>query len=210
MKTPYFIKICGITNLEDAKNAVDTGATAIGFNFYKGSARYIEPLLASEVSQALKGRIAVVGVFVNEKQERVRKIAVDVKLTYCQFHGNESPVYVNSFQNAIKTFRINDSLKNVYFEDYRCSSYLLDSHNDKTFGGSGKSFNWLLAKEANEFGKIILAGGLNPENVEESIVTAQPWGVDVCSGVELTPRKKDHKKVEQFVKLAKQTFKSSE
>jgi phosphoribosylanthranilate isomerase len=204
--SPFFIKICGITNYADAANAVDAGATAIGFNFFPQSKRYIAPEAAKEIAEKVRGKIATVGVFVNEDAAAVKKIGALVKLTYCQFHGDEDEEYVNSFPNAIKAFRVNDSLKNVYFDDFRTAAFLLDAYDEKEFGGTGKTFNWLLAREANEFGKIILAGGLTPENIEEAIRIVEPWGVDVSSGVEESPGKKDHGKVRIFTERSRNSF----
>lgn len=197
--SPYFIKICGITNYDDAVAAIDAGATAIGFNFFKQSKRYIAPQSAKEIAEKIRGKIQTVGIFVNEDAATVKEIGAMVKLSYCQFHGDEDPEYVNGFGNAMKAFRVNDSLRNVYFDDYKSTAFVLDAYDEKEFGGTGKKFNWLLAREANEFGKIILAGGLTAENVTSAIETAQPWGVDVSSGVETEPGKKDHEKVRQFV-----------
>lgn len=204
--SPYFIKICGIMRLEDALSAIDAGATAIGFNFYPQSKRYITPEAAKSIAEQVRGRISTVGVFVNERPETVKSIGALVKLTYCQFHGDESPEYVNRFPNAMKSFRVNDSLKNVYFDDYRTAAFLLDAYDPMEFGGTGKSFNWLLAREANEFGRIILAGGLTAENVTEAIGIAEPWGVDVASGVESAPGIKDADKVRRFVEQARTAF----
>jgi phosphoribosylanthranilate isomerase len=204
--SPYLIKICGITNYDDAVTAIDAGATAIGFNFYKKSKRFVQPTLAKEIADKIRGKISLVGVFVNEEITVVKSIGALVKLTYCQFHGDEDSEYVNSFSNAIKTFRVNDSLKNVFFEDYRTAAFLLDARNEIEFGGTGKSFNWLLAREANEFGKIILAGGLTEINVIDAIETVEPWGVDVSSGVEIEPGKKDKEKVHRFVSNARKAF----
>jgi phosphoribosylanthranilate isomerase len=206
MKKPYFIKICGITTIEDAVAAVEAGATAIGLNFYPKSKRYIEPEKAKAIADAVRSKTAVVGIFVNHSQESVRQIASSVKLTFCQFHGDEKPELVNSFSNAIKSFRINNSLRNIDFDEYQCNSFLLDTLSETKYGGTGKTFNWLLAREANAFGKIILAGGLNAENVKQAIETAQPWGVDVSSGVEDEPGKKDHKKIYQFIHNAREAF----
>lgn len=206
MKVPFFIKICGITNIDDARTAVEAGATAIGLNFYAGSKRYVDPILAKSIADSVRGKIAVVGVFVDEPIAAVRTIASTVKLSFCQFHGNETPEYVNRFPNAIKAFRIGNSIKNVYFDDYHCSSFLLDSYSETEFGGTGKSFNWLLAREANDFGKVIIAGGLDPDNVRSSIEIAQPWGVDVSSGVEVHSGKKDPEKISKFVHAAKSAF----
>lgn len=205
--SPFFIKICGITSYEDAAAAVDAGATAIGFNFFNKSKRYITPENAKGIAEKVKGKIATVGVFVNERPEAVKAAGALVKLTYCQFHGNEDEEYVNRFPNAIKAFRVNDSLKDVYFDDYRAAAFLLDAYDEKEFGGTGKSFNWLLAREANEFGKIILAGGLTAENVDDAVGIVRPWGVDVSSGVESgEPGKKDHQKVRLFTERARTAF----
>lgn len=206
MKAPYFIKICGITNVDDALTAVDAGATAIGLNFYRHSKRYVAPEQAKKIADEVRGKVAIVGIFVNESMDAVKEIAAYVKLQYCQFHGDEPPEYVNKFSNAIKSFRVNDSHHIVQFSDYRCSSFLLDTYTDGKYGGTGKTFNWLLAREANEFGKIIIAGGLTDENVRRAIEIAQPWGVDVSSGVELLPGKKDKEKIFRFVYHAREAF----
>ncbi|HAP35983.1 MAG TPA: phosphoribosylanthranilate isomerase [Bacteroidetes bacterium] len=204
--TPFFIKICGITNYDDAVSVIDAGATAIGFNFFRQSKRYINPIAAKEIAEKIRGKISIVGIFVNEDLQLVKSIGASVKLTYCQFHGNEEPEYVNKFPNAIKSFRVNDSLKDVYFDDYKAAAFLLDAYDEKEMGGTGKQFNWLLAREANEFGKIILAGGLNQENVSNAIEIVQPWGVDVSSGVEREPGKKDKSKIQLFVQNARNSF----
>jgi len=206
MKAPYFIKICGITNIDDALTAVDAGATAIGLNFFKQSKRYISPEQAKIIAEQVRRKIAIVGIFVNEPIDAVKTIAAYVKLHYCQFHGDEPPLYVNKFSNAIKSFRIDDTHQAIQFSDYHCSAFLLDTYTDGEYGGTGKTFNWLLAREANEFGKIIIAGGLTDENVRRAIETAQPWGVDVSSGVELSPGKKDKEKVFRFVQYAREAF----
>jgi phosphoribosylanthranilate isomerase len=189
---------------------VESGATAIGLNFYKGSKRYVSLRTAQEIADTFRRRIAIVGVFVNEPLESVKKIASTVKLTYCQLHGDETPDYVNSFPNAIKSFRLNDTLKNTYFDDYHCSAFLLDTFSSVEFGGTGKSFNWLMAREANEFGKVIVAGGLNETNVRSAIETAQPWGVDVSSGVEREAGIKDSEKIHQFVHNAIAAFQENQ
>lgn len=204
--SPYFIKICGITNLDDALAAIDAGATAIGFNFFPQSKRYIAPNAAAEIAAAVKGKVQTVGIFVNAPLKSVKETGALVKLTYCQLHGDEDPDYVGSFPNALKAFRVNDSLRSVHFDDYRCAAFLLDAFDEKEYGGTGKTFNWLIAREANEFGRIILAGGLTAENVTQAIATAEPWGVDVSSGVESAPGKKDHEKVRLFVERARTAF----
>lgn len=204
--SPYFIKICGITNYDDAVSAIDAGATAIGFNFFSKSKRYITPGAAKEIADKIRGKISIVGIFVDEDVQVVKSIGATVKLTYCQFHGAEEPEYIAKFPNAIKSFRVNDSLKSIYFDDYKVAAFLLDAYDEKEMGGTGKQFNWLLAREANEFGKIILAGGLTHENVSTAIEIVQPWGVDVSSGVEIETGKKDKIKIQQFVQNARNSF----
>jgi phosphoribosylanthranilate isomerase len=202
----YFIKICGITSVDDAKMCIASGATAIGFNFFRQSKRYIDPAEAKIIADQVRNEIQIVGLFVNEDVNRVKEIAAHVKLTYCQFHGDEAADEVNMFGNAIKAFRVDDSIRNVHFDDYKTSMFLFDAFDEKEYGGTGKSFNWLIAREANEFGKIIVAGGLDSENVAEAISIAQPWGVDVSSGVEREPGKKDLQKVQSFVGNARAAF----
>lgn len=206
MKTPYLIKVCGITNPADAVAAVDAGATAIGINFFTGSKRYVAPERAREIADAVRGRAAVVGVFVNEPLESAKAIAAAVKLTYCQFHGDETPEYVGRFQNAFKAFRIDDAHRSMDFDDYHCPAFLLDAYSEQEYGGTGRTFDWLLAREANEFGRIIVAGGLTPDNVAEAVDTAQPWGVDVSSGVESAPGVKDHNAMARFITAARTAF----
>lgn len=206
--SPYFIKICGIMNEEDAVTAAEAGATAIGLNFYRNSKRYVDPAGAKRIAESVRGRAAVVGVFVNEQYETVRSIAASVKLTYCQFHGDEPPEMINRFPNAIKAFRVDTSLRNVQFDEFRAVAFLLDAFDEREFGGTGKKFNWLLAREANDFGRIILAGGLTPDNVRDAIDIASPWGVDVSSGVEHSPGKKDPEKMKKFIAAAREAFES--
>lgn len=206
MKAPFFIKICGITSPEDAAAAVDAGATAIGINFFTGSRRYVAPERARSVADAVRGRAAVVGVFVNEPLESAKSIAASVKLTYCQFSGDETPEYVSRFQNAFKTFRIDDAHRSPDFDSFACSAYLLDAYSEKEYGGTGRTFDWLLAREANEFGRIIVAGGLTPDNVADAVATAQPWGVDVSSGVESAPGIKDRVAMARFITAARTAF----
>lgn len=206
MASKYFIKICGITSVDDAKMCIAAGATAIGFNFFRQSKRYIDPVEAKVIADQVRNEIQIVGLFVNEEVSRVKEIAAQVKLTYCQFHGDETADEVNRFGNSIKAFRVNDSIRNVHFDDYKTSMFLFDAFDEKEYGGTGKSFNWLIAREANEFGKIIVAGGLDSGNVAEAISIAQPWGVDVSSGVEREPGKKDMQKVQSFVSNARAAF----
>ncbi|MDD5454236.1 MAG: phosphoribosylanthranilate isomerase [Candidatus Ratteibacteria bacterium] len=199
------IKICGITNLEDALFASSLGVDALGFIFAE-SKRRITAVNARRIIDALPQSILKIGVFVNEEERRVREILELCYLDALQFHGDESPEYILKFRETkIKSFRIEDenSLKEI--PQYKANAYLLDTYSSKVFGGTGKTFNWDLAVEAKKFGPIILAGGLHPDNVKEAIHKVQPWAVDVSSGVESHPGKKDKKKLEEFVKRVRGT-----
>ncbi len=157
--------------------------------------------MPSKIIDALPQSILKVGVFVNEEEKRIREILELCHLDMLQFHGDESPSYILKFrEKIIKSFRIEDedSLKDI--PKYKASAYLLDTYSPKKYGGTGKVFNWDLAVKAKKFGPIILAGGLTPDNVTEAIQKVKPYAVDVSSGVESSPGKKDPKKLEEFVK----------
>jgi len=195
------IKVCGTTNLEDALFAVDSGADAIGFIFYKKSPRYILQKEAKDIVAKLPPFVETVGVFVNEKSDKVNRIAEQCKLTAIQLHGDESPAFCRRIKRrVIKAFRVRgaDSFKGM--ANYDVSGFLLDSYNDESRGGTGKTFDWNLALRAKKQGPIILAGGLNPYNVYTAIHRVKPYGVDVCSGVEKSPGIKDSVKMDEFIK----------
>jgi len=194
------IKICGITNLEDALAAADAGADALGFNFYKKSPRYIEPDKAAEIIAQLPPFIMPVGIFVNEREEKIRENQALTCIQAIQLHGDESPEFCQRFGGrVIKAFQVRDkeSLKNM--AHYRVGAFLLDSYRDGVRGGTGVTFDWHLAVVAKTFGKVILAGGLTPENVAEAVKLVQPYGVDVAGGVEREKGIKDHAKVRKFI-----------
>jgi phosphoribosylanthranilate isomerase len=198
------VKICGITNLEDALAAVEFGADALGFNFWSGSKRTIAPESASKILDELPPVVWRVGVFVNETYERVRDLAVDLGLDLLQFHGTETPDYCNQFATPHwKGFRLADQKGLELMKQYHCDYFLVDAALDEEFGGSGLLSNWELAREAKKVGKIFLAGGLTPDNVQEAIRLVGPDGVDVATGVEKSPGRKDHKKLEEFITRAK-------
>jgi len=201
------VKICGITNWADARMAVEAGADFLGFNFYRRSPRYIEPAKAGAIVRRLPKGVGAVGVFVNEDQEAIVKIADDVGLDAVQLHGEESPGLVARLawvQQVIKAFRVSESLDYEKIRQYPgTTAILLDGFDAKRRGGTGKTFDWKLARRMGKRVPIILAGGLTAENVSEAIRIARPYAIDVCSGVERAPGKKDAGKMRAFVRAAK-------
>ena len=194
------IKICGITNLDDALASADAGADALGFNFYRKSPRWIDPEKAAEIIAQLPPFVMPVGIFVNEREEKIREIQQLACLQAVQFHGDESPEFCQRFgARVIKAFQVKDkeSLKNM--AHYHVGAFLLDSYRDGVRGGTGETFDWHLAVVAKTFGKVILAGGLTPENVSEAVKLVQPYGVDVAGGVEKDKGIKDHAKIKRFI-----------
>jgi len=200
------VKICGITNLEDALSAAEAGADALGFNFYKKSPRYIEPSEAQKIIEQLPPFVAAVGVFVNEPEpQRVAEMATQLKLSAIQLHGDESPDYCAQLFDwrVIKALRVSASFKPEHVSRYAVSAILLDAYKAGEYGGTGEVFAWDIAIEANRYARIILAGGLDPFNIEMAIKTIEPYGVDVASGVESSPGKKDRNKLREFIVKAK-------
>ncbi|MFH2011118.1 MAG: phosphoribosylanthranilate isomerase [Pseudomonadota bacterium] len=202
------IKICGITNIEDAALAVKLGADAVGFVFYKDSPRYIRMDVARKIIRELPPFVSSVGVFVNEEENIVREISTDCHLDILQFHGKESPDFCSHFdKKVIKAFSIKNRDDLDIISSYRVSAVLLDTYYEEIYGGGGKVFNWELASEAKRFNsRVILSGGLNPANVMKAIKMVAPYGVDVSSGVEFKPGKKDPVKLEKFIKAAKKNL----
>lgn len=193
------IKICGITNIEDACEAVALGVHALGFIFYPSSPRYISPEGAREIIKRLPPFVSKVGVFVNEDIQTVRSIIATSGIDTVQFHGDESPAYCSQFVNCIKAFRVRSEADVAVLSSYDVSAFLLDTFSEGVFGGTGQTFNWEIALKAKQFGNIIIAGGLTPENVQEAINIVKPYAVDVSSGVELQKGKKDPQKLRAFV-----------
>ena len=195
------IKICGITNLADALAAVEAGADALGLNFYEKSPRHVSVKTAAEISKHLPPFIMRAGVFVNADEDLVTRAIAECGLSLLQFHGDETPEFCVQFGlMSMKAFRIRDveSLKEI--PNYPTDVYLLDAYSPGARGGTGEKFNWDLAVEAQKFGKpIFLAGGLTPENVADAVRTVRPFGVDVASGVERAPGRKDHAKIRAFI-----------
>ncbi len=208
------VKICGITNLDDALVATDAGADLLGFIFYAKSPRYIAPARAREIVAAVHARghaTQFVGIFVNESLEHIRATTKLAQLAFAQLHGDESVELVRALSPRVyKALRPRDvESAHAQIETYRDAvqgntpAFLLDAFDEKQFGGTGIRADWELAANlAREF-PLLLAGGLTPENVADAIRHVQPWGVDVSSGVERTPGMKDFFKVQQFIRAAK-------
>ena len=198
------VKICGITNLEDAQAAAEAGADALGFVFYPESPRFIDPGMARAIIARLPVFITTVGVFVDESEDLIRRIIREGGIQVLQFHGTESPVLCSRFrEKAIKAIRIRDEENIREMQMYDVDTFLLDTMVEGIKGGTGKTFNWKYAEMAKEHGRIILSGGLNPYNIGDAVRQLKPYGVDVSSGVEIKTGKKDHDKIREFVREAK-------
>jgi phosphoribosylanthranilate isomerase len=193
------VKICGITNREDAAAAEQGGATAIGFNFYPRSPRYIQPEHAAEIAAGL-GTLTV-GVFVNESPANIARISELVGLGVIQLHGDESADEVKQYPTRVwKAFRVTESWNPATLDSYSAEAFLLDAPPNGNYGGTGTVFDWNRARGLNR--KIILAGGLDASNVGVAIQAVSPWGVDACSRLESSPGRKDHDKMRRFLEAA--------
>jgi len=200
---PTRVKICGITRLEDARLAVELGASALGFNFYPPSQRYIAPGDAARIIRGLPPLVTSVGIFADETDAaRVAGVAREAGVTAIQLHGPRFPAAEAREEFAglrlIRAVAVRDGFKPQELATLKADAFLLDAHDPKLIGGTGKSFDWNLAREAKRYGTIILAGGLTPENVGEAIRQVRPFAVDVASGVESEPGKKDAAKLRAF------------
>jgi len=194
------VKICGITNLEDALTCQELGADALGFIFYNKSKRFISTAKAAEIVKNLSPFIMKVGVFVNESPEIINQIVDDVKLNAVQLHGDESPGWLKMIPfQVIKSFRINNEFDFSILNNYKNAWYLLDSFSEKVYGGTGEQFNWNVIPEDIR-SNIILSGGVSADNIEEIYYKVKPAAVDVSSSLEIEPGKKDAEKVKQFFK----------
>ena len=202
-----FIKICGITNIDDARAAVAAGADALGFNFYNRSPRYIAPPAAREIVEQLPSSILTVGVFVNEDSpESVKKIASEAGVTAFQLHGDESPAYCRELSDryVIKTLTVSGDFDIQMVQDYDVNALMLDTRDNNLRGGTGRVFDWSVAIEVNKVApKLFLAGGLSPENISEAIELVRPYAVDACSALEDRPGIKNHERMRAFVELAR-------
>lgn len=200
------VKICGITNLDDALAACEAGADALGFVFApeaKKRNRYIEPETARKIIEHLPPFVTTVAVCVNEPIERLANLLTFIDCI--QFHGEEDAAAVGIMPwLAIKAFRTGPDLSIEEMSRYQCRAYLLDAYSPEGRGGTGRTCDWNMAKEAVATGKcIILAGGLTPENVADAVQMVRPYAVDTSGGVEAEPGKKDHERIRQFIRNAK-------
>jgi phosphoribosylanthranilate isomerase len=198
------VKICGITNFEDAQLSVKFGADALGFNFYRKSPRFIEPEKVREIIEKLAGKVMKVGVFVNESLENIAEIAITAKLDAIQLHGEETPEFCREIKlktkiEIIKAFRVSPDFMPEDVLKYEVDAILLDAYNPQEHGGTGETFDWEIAKKVQEiFPKMYLAGGLNHENILRAIRETKPFAIDVCSGIESEKGKKDKVKLINF------------
>jgi phosphoribosylanthranilate isomerase len=198
---PTRVKVCGITRLEDARRAVELGAAALGFNFYPPSPRYIPPTLARKIILTLPPLVTPIGVFANEtEEEHVAGVAAEAGVAAVQLHGREFPSLDRALGRftVIRAVAVSAGFRAEILRELRAAAFLLDAFDPRLPGGTGKPFNWTLARDANRFGTIILAGGLTPENVAEAIREVRPFAVDVASGVESAPGVKDADKLRDF------------
>ncbi len=193
------VKICGITNLEDAEAAIELGADLLGFNFFPESPRYIQPDQADKIIAKLPAFMGIVGLFVNADFNQIRKIINSCFINWLQLHGDETPEFCNTVGslnlNTIKAIRVQGYADIKRVETYYTDAVLLDAYDPKKYGGTGLKFDWNIIGNMNK--RVFLAGGITPENVVEAIKLGV-YGIDICSGVESKPGKKDHKKMEQL------------
>jgi phosphoribosylanthranilate isomerase len=201
------VKICGITSVADGLAAAEAGADMIGLMFYERSPRHISFELATEISRSISPFVLKVGVFVNPEEDDVLRAISECGVNLLQFHGEETPEFCTRFGvMSMKAFRVRDAGSLLALPDYPTDAYLLDAYSPDAHGGTGAKFNWDLALEAKQHGKpIFLAGGLTPENVGAAVRQAQPFAVDVSSGVESAPGKKDSAKVRAFIHAVQQS-----
>ncbi len=198
------IKICGITNLEDAKIAIDYGADAIGFVFAE-SGRRVSKETVKDIVQKLPPFVTLVGLFVNETAKNIEDVCKHCGINTIQLHGNEPPDFLHSLRQfkIIKAFRIKNEQDIHQVQDYEASAFLLDGYMENQMGGTGTTFDWKIMSSANTSTPMIIAGGLTHRNVSEAISIASPYGVDVSSGVEIRHGKKDKYLIRKFIDAVK-------
>ena len=208
MRQSVKVKVCGITNAEDAWAAVEAGADALGFIFHEHSPRYVVPVVASRIIAELPPLIVTVGVFVNEGMATVRSIMDTCGLAMAQLHGDENASYCHELSRpSMKALRLKDRGSLLALAEYQgrggVRGFVLDTFSELTYGGTGQVTDWALAADVAKSTRILLAGGLTPDNVTEAIRAVRPYGVDVSSGVEAAPGKKDPAKIRAFLEAVR-------
>ena len=202
-----FVKICGITNLADALAAVEAGADALGFNFYRPSPRFIEPAAARAIIDQLPATVFAVGVFVNESDpETVARIADEAGVSAIQLHGDETPEYCRALdpRYVIKVLRVDENFSPQDATVYQTEAIMLDAFDREMRGGTGRVIDWSIAADTRRLvKKLFLSGGLSPENVANAISAVRPYGIDACSRLESAPGRKDSKRVRSFMAAAR-------
>jgi phosphoribosylanthranilate isomerase len=194
------VKICGITNREDAQAAVDGGVTALGFIFYEKSPRYIAPEDAAGIIERLPPGVWKVGVLVNRSPAEVARIRSVAGLDIVQLQGDETPADLPTEGRIWKTLHMDEAFTTAQMDAYPVEAFLLDTASRDSYGGTGRTFDWTKATGTGR--RIVLAGGLDAENVRAAIAQVRPWAVDACSRLEISPGRKDHVKVARFLKAA--------
>jgi len=200
------VKICGITDTDDARDAILLGADAIGLNFTEKSLRCIDASRAAEIIEIVPAFVTIVGVFVNHPNPQgLEDFALSLGLHAVQLHGNESPDYCSMIQRVkvIKAIRMDSNFKVESLRSFGNRMFLLDSATAAQFGGTGQTFDWSKAYGANAFGSIVIAGGLNPDNIGAAVSSLHPFAVDVSSGVESSPGKKSYDKMRRFIEAVR-------
>lgn len=195
------VKICGITEREDAEAAIEAGADALGFNFYRASPRYIPLRRAARIIAGLPPFVVPVAVFVDESPRTIARIAREIGLRAVQLHGDESPAALAELASlmVIKAFQVGANFRAGALRRYPADAFLLDGAAPGRRGGTGEKFNWRVARACRRYGRVIVAGGLTPANVGQAVLEARPYAVDVASGVERAPGRKDHRAVRAFI-----------
>ena len=198
------VKICGITNFEDAKAAVDLGANIIGFNFYPKSPRYITPEAAAEIIYKLPAFVDVAAIFVNDSLQKIKDTLKICPLNWIQLHGDETPEFCHSLTvlsvKTMKAIRVKNKSDIDKADDYLTDAVLLDAYHPEKYGGTGMTFDWNIIGSLDK--RIFLAGGINPENARDAVELGV-YGIDVCSGIEASPGKKDHEKIKLLLENIK-------
>ncbi len=193
------VKICGLTNYEDASAAIDMGADMLGFNFYPESPRFVQLEKAVEIINKLPAFIDIAGVFVNSPLEHIEEVISECQLDWVQLHGDESPEFCRSFLSldvkTMKALRVKDKSDIEKAESYFTDAILLDAFSPEKYGGTGMSFDWNILGHIDK--RVFLAGGINPDNAVEAVELGV-YGIDVCSGIEAEPGKKDHNKMKKL------------